>query len=324
MYAIVAAVAVVVGVSRRHELALALSLIGDALWPRLLLAAGCEGASLLCMVELQKWLLGAGGQPLRFRSVLAIVLAANAVAGALPGGAAFAAAWEFRQLRLRGASQALAGAVLVLAGVLSGVGLFALLLVGLMSEGPSGPGAGLRPAVVSIAALGIAAAAVSYGLWQVRPVRWRARRAWRRVNLRSRGLRKIRVDASRLLRQFRMAEPGLRPWLWPTGLAVLNWLFDMACLAACMWSLGITIPWQGFVASYALTQVAGSLRLTPGGLVVVEASLTTLLVLSGLAVEQALAVTLVYRLMSYWALQPLGWVCWLGVTLGAGGRAPEV
>ncbi|MEU5979309.1 YbhN family protein [Streptomyces sp. NPDC047315] len=318
----VLAVAVVVCVSRRHELVMALRLIADAYWPRLLLAAGCEAASLFCLVGLQSWILRAGGRQLSLRSVGAVVLAANAVAGALPGGAAFAAAWEFRQLRLRGVGQALAGAVLVIAGTLSGISLFALLLLGLAFEGSSGPGAGLRPAAVSIAVLGIVVVAVSYALWQFQSVRWRVRRAWRRVRLRSRGLRRLSADVSWLGRQFRAAEPGIRPWFRPTGLALLNWLFDMACLAACMWSLGIAIPEHGFVASYALTQIAGSLRLTPGGLVVVEASLTALLVVSGLHVEQALAVTLVYRLMSYWALQPLGWACWLGVTLRAGRRAP--
>jgi uncharacterized protein (TIRG00374 family) len=61
--------------------------------------------------------------------------------------------------------------------------------------------------------------------------------------------------------------------------------------------------------------VSTSLRLTPGSLGITEASLTGLLVLYGLPADQALAATLLYRIVSYWAMQPIGWASWLGVTL---------
>lgn len=90
-----------------------------------------------------------------------------------------------------------------------------------------------------------------------------------------------------------------------------------------MWSLGLAVPWHGVLAAYALTQFAGSLRLTPGGLGVVETSLTALLVLYGLRAEQAIAVTLLYRVLSYWVLQPVGWASGLGLTLSRGHAGPD-
>ncbi|MEU0184980.1 hypothetical protein ABZ312_27990 [Streptomyces sp. NPDC006207] len=54
-----------------------------------------------------------------------ITVAGNAVAGALPGGAAFAGAWVYRQFSRRGVPPALAVAVLAAAGALSAVGLSA-------------------------------------------------------------------------------------------------------------------------------------------------------------------------------------------------------
>ncbi|WP_406102477.1 flippase-like domain-containing protein [Streptomyces sp. NBC_01003] len=45
----------------------------------------------------------------------------------------------------------------------------------------------------------------------------------------------------------------------------------------------------------------------------IEASLSALLVLFGLPSGPAIGATLLYRAISYWALQPIGWACWIGV-----------
>ncbi|MFE2036689.1 flippase-like domain-containing protein [Streptomyces scopuliridis] len=317
------AAAVVVAFTRRHELVTAVDLIDDVRLPRLLIAAGFEAASLACLAAVQHWLLRAGGARIRLRVVGAVVLAANAIAGALPGGAAFAAAWVFRQFRRRGAGQVLAGTVLVVAGLLSGLSLFVLLMAGVLAAGSSGPVAGVRPVVLWLAAVVVLVAGVAAGLFRFPRVGRRARRLWRRIGLRSRRLWDIEQALSRLARQVRTTRPGIRPWLWPSSLAVLNWGFDLACLVTCVWSLGIAVPWHGVLAAYALTQFAGSLRLTPGGLGVVETSLTALLVLYGLSAEQAIAVTLLYRVLSYWVLQPIGWASGLGLTLSRGHAGPD-
>ncbi|MFB6980360.1 lysylphosphatidylglycerol synthase transmembrane domain-containing protein [Streptomyces scopuliridis] len=321
--ALLVAAAVVVALTRRHELVTAVHLIDDVRLPRLLVAAGFEAASLACLAAVQHWLLRAGGARIRLRVVGAVVLAANAIAGALPGGAAFAAAWVFRQFRRRGAGQVLAGTVLVVAGLLSGLSLFVLLMAGVLAAGSSGPVAGVRPVVIGLAVVAVLVVGLAAGLFRFPRVRRKARRVWRRIGLRSRRLWDIEQALSHLVRQVRTTRPGIRPWLWPSSLAVLNWGFDLACLVACVWSLGIAVPWHGVLAAYALTQFAGSLRLTPGGLGVVETSLTALLVLYGLSAEQAIAVTLLYRVLSYWVLQPVGWASGLGLTLSRGHAGPD-
>ncbi|MFJ6569181.1 YbhN family protein [Streptomyces sp. NPDC091292] len=320
--AVLLASAVVAAVVRRDELVSAVRLLADVRPWRLLSAAVCEAVSLACLVALQRWLLRIGGVRIRRRVVAAVVMAANAIAGVLPGGAAFAAAWVYRRYRLRGAGQALAGSALMVAGALSGLSLFVLLLAGTLLGGDSGPSAVLRPVMIGLTALAAVVVAVVYGLSRSHLVRVRAWRTWRRIGLRSPRLLALEDDLSGLGRRVRAARPGVRGRLWPACLALFNWVLDMACLAACMWSLGIGVPWRGLVISYALTQFAGSLRLTPGGLVVVETSLTALLVLDGLSAQQAIAVTLLYRVISYWALQPVGWGSWLALTLSERGRAP--
>ncbi|MFJ1645732.1 YbhN family protein [Streptomyces sp. NPDC088258] len=323
--AVLVALAVAVAVTRRHELVSAVQLIGEVRPYRLVVAAGCEAVALFCLAALQWWLLRAGGARIRLRAMVALVLAANAIAGALPGGAAFAAAWIFRRLRRRGVEQVLAGAALAVAGALSGLSLFVLLLAGVLVAGSSGPASGLRGAVVVLAVAALVAVGVVAGLSRFPRIRRGVRRGWRRLGLRSRRLWDAEQALSRLGRHVRATRPGPGPWLRPVAAAVLNWGFDLACLVACVWSLGIHVPWHGMLAAYALTQFAGSLRLTPGGLGVVETSLTALLVVYGLSTEQAIAVTLLYRVLSYWALQPVGWACGLGLVLAdrrGGGSGP--
>ena len=321
--ALLVGAAVVIAFTRRHELVAALRLIEHVHLPRALLAVALEGASLACLAAVVQWLLRAGGTRLRLSTAGATVLGANAVAGALPGGAAFAVAWMFRQFRRRGVGQALAGSVLAVSGLMSGAALFVLLLAGVLVSGSTGPGAGLRPVLVGLAVFAVAAAAVAYGLSRFRWIRHHVRRLWRRTGLRSTRLWDLEQALGRLGSEVRATRPGVLPWLRPVGFALLNWLLDMACLVACMWSLDVAVPWYGLLAAYALTQVAGSLRLTPGGLGVVETSLAALLSLYGLGTDQAIAVTLLYRLMNYWMLQPVGWACFLGLAVGRGRQAPS-
>ena len=56
----------------------------------------------------------------------------------------------------------------------------------------------------------------------------------------------------------------------------------------------------------------GMVPITPGGLGVVEAGLTTWLVLSGVGAHEAVVATLLYRLASYWLPIPLGALAWAG------------
>lgn len=308
------AAAVALAVYRRHDLVPALHQIAVVRPVPLGLAAFFEVLSLACLAALQRRLLMFGGVRLRLALMGAMTLAANAVAGALPGGAAFAAAWLYAQLRRRGVSQALAGAALAVAGLMSAAALFLLLVAGVLVSGTAGP-TGLRTAVLGLAAVLVVLAAAAAVLSRFAFVRRRAWRIWRRVGVRSRRMWDIEDGLSRLARESRALRPGVRPWLPPLGLALGNWVLDAACLVACAGGLGITLPWHGVLVAYALTQMSGALRLTPGGLGVVETSLAALLVFYGLRADEAIAVTLLYRILSYWALQPIGWVNWLALTV---------
>ena len=53
-----------------------------------------------------------------------------------------------------------------------------------------------------------------------------------------------------------------------------------------------SVPWRGIVVAYSLSQVVASIPITPGGIGVVEGSLTGLLVAYGMPTRVALAAVL--------------------------------
>ncbi|MFJ8201208.1 YbhN family protein [Streptomyces sp. NPDC096152] len=310
------AAAVVVAVWRRHELVQALGLISRVRVPQLLLAVALEALSVVSLAAMQRRLLQAGGVRWRLRRMTAVAVAANAVAGALPGGAAFATAWVLRLLSRRGVEPVLAAAVLVVSGALSVLGLAVLIVAGMFTVGAAGAAAVVRP-LAGVLLLALTVALVVFSLSRFAGFRAAVRRRWEDAGRRSGRVRRLQGLLARVLDQARGLQSGWRPWVRPATLALMNWVFDAACLAACLWALGITVPWRGLLLAYTLTQIPGSLRLTPGSIGVVEASLSALLVLYGLGPGPAIAATLLYRAISYWALQPVGWASWIALTLRA-------
>jgi Lysylphosphatidylglycerol synthase TM region len=97
-----------------------------------------------------------------------------------------------------------------------------------------------------------------------------------------------------------------------------NWIGDILCLAFAIAAFEKHLPWTAVVLAWTAGSVATSLQLTPGGLGVVEAALTSALVVGGLHTGDAAAVALTYRAMSYWAPTLSGWA-----VLGAQQHTPS-
>ena len=60
-----------------------------------------------------------------------------------------------------------------------------------------------------------------------------------------------------------------------------NWVADCGCLALSFLAVGARVPWRGLLLAYGAGQLATILPITPGGLGVVEGSLTVALVTFG-------------------------------------------
>jgi len=76
--------------------------------------------------------------------------------------------------------------------------------------------------------------------------------------------------------------------------------FDYLCLLAALRATGARPRPSLILVAYAVAGIIGMIPATPGGLGLVEASLTGLLVLAEVNSSQAVLATLTYRLASYW------------------------
>ncbi len=304
-----------VAVSHSSDISSAAHLLRHVDPYRLAAAIGAEVLSMMAFARLQRWLLLSGGVKLGIWSMAEVTFAGNALGTTLPGGVAWGATWSFAQLRRRGAGRALAVWALLTAGALSTFALFVVIVAGAFVAGRRGPLASLRPVAGGLAAIPVAASLFALVLSRRPRLREVAQRGWQAVGRAGQPGRVLVAGLGRLWDGVRTVRPRAPEWAKAVFFALANWLFDAGCLVASAWALQAAVPWRGLLAAYGLTQVAVSLPVTPGGLGVVEASLTALLVAYGMPVAAALATTLLYRAVSFWALQPVGWGAWAGIEL---------
>lgn len=124
-------------------------------------------------------------------------------------------------------------------------------------------------------------------------------------------------DWARQLRTIRLTPAaGLAAF----ALMMVSWVADVAVLALAFLALSTTPPWTGLLLAYCAGQIAASLPVTPGGIGVVEGSITLALVAFGGAETITLAAVLLYRLIAYWGCIPAGGLAWL--VLRATSRPP--
>ena len=76
--------------------------------------------------------------------------------------------------------------------------------------------------------------------------------------------------------------------------------FDYACLLAALRATGASPRPSLVLLAYSAASLLALFPVTPGGLGVVEASLSGLLILAGVRPGSAVLATLAYRIASYW------------------------
>ncbi|HTX30844.1 MAG TPA: YbhN family protein [Solirubrobacteraceae bacterium] len=242
-------------------------------WRYVRLAVYAEALSTISFASLGWVLLRARGARLTLRSMIALSLASNALSVSIPAGQALAATFSFDQLRRRGVGRGTAVRVLVSMLVVVSAVLVLLLAIGVELAGDHGPAAPFRVAVALIAAAVVVLGGLAVFSRRVHWPRW---------------------------------APGPRALLPAAGAALGNWITDCACLAAAILAAGGHVPWSALLAVYAVGQVAENLPITPGGVGVVEGTLSVLLVAYGMHATTAVTAVLVYRIISFWVQVPLG------------------
>jgi uncharacterized protein (TIRG00374 family) len=276
-------------------------------WPRLAslspawLAAAtvAEAVSFVCTFALQRIVLRTKG----WFVVVGAGLTGNAVTNVLPGGSAVGAAVQFEMLSNAGIETDRAVSGLAATSLLSIGGLLAFPIFSLpaiLGGVPVSPGLG------HAAMLGAGAFCVYIllGIWVMksnRPLETFGSMLQWLLNKIPRRRTKTQGLGDRLLCQRDEIRSALgRSWLMAVLLVAGRLIFDYLCLLGTLRATGAHPHASLILLAYAATSIIALVPLTPGGLGIVEASLSGLLVLAGVKGGTAVVATLAYRLISYW------------------------
>jgi uncharacterized protein (TIRG00374 family) len=293
----------------RRSVGRSFTVLGHAQLTWIPLAIFVESSSMVTLARLQRRLLHAGGVRLPINSMLGIIYASNAISVSIPvAGSPMSTAFSFRAFARRGADRSLAGWALAMSGVISMVTFALIVAVGAMVSG-SELAAVLGALGVLATVVPVIACLIAIRNARLRPTLSRAA-AWslrliQRVIHRPEGEPREVVDAT-IERIVGLRLTG-RGWAFVFWLAAVNWVADIACLAVSIIAVGSPVPWSALILAWSVGVGAGSFGITPGGLGVVEAALAGALVAAGLHSPQACAAVLVYRLISFWLVDAVGW-----------------
>jgi uncharacterized protein (TIRG00374 family) len=288
-------------------------------WPRLvklsavwLVAAFlAEAASFVCTFGIQRIVLRTRG----WFAVATAALTGNSVTNVLPGGSAAGAAVQFRMLEEAGINADAAAGGLTASSLL---GIGGLLMLPVLTLPAVLGGSHVNHALVETALMGAAGFVVYIGLGILlldtdRPLRFVGRSAqWVWNKVRRHHAQLTGLD-SRLLTQRDQIRGALgKEWKQVLLLVVGRLGFDFLCLLATLRATGSEPHAWLVLLAYSAAGVIALIPATPGGLGIVEASLSGLLVLAGVDGRSAVLATLAYRLAEYWLPMVAGIVAyWL-------------
>ncbi len=278
----------------------------------LLLGVGLEAAAIIAYAQLTRSVLPADADPGLFK-VLRIQLTTMSVSHCVPGGSAAGSTIGYRLLTQAGvrgsdvgfalATQALGSAV-----VLNVIFWLALVVsipvwgISALYIGAALVGAVFIGAFVALVALFSRGEAMADGV---------LRRIARRLPL---------VDEDTMVELFVRLSIRVRTLASQRSLlvaavawAAANWLLDAASLFVFVGAFGHWVNPDGLLVAYGLANVLAAIPITPGGLGVVEVTLTSTLV--GFNTTRAIALfgVVAYRLVNFWLPIPLGGVAYLSL-----------
>ena len=295
-------------IGHKSELTQATVAIDGLRWEWVLLGVAAEAASFLAFAQVQRGLLRAGHADMPVGPMVAITLAANSIANSLPAGSVFAPVYSFRQFRRRGVDEALAGWSVVATFVTLSVALTLVAAIGASVAGAEGASLDLVGVIVGVLLVALALGAVFV---QKRALVWAVSavlRLGRRLTGWPRGELAAHID--RIIRRLTVVHLSPGQVVTALLLGLTNWMSDCSCLAISFLAVGASVPWKGLLLAYGAGQLAANLPITPGGLGVVEGSLTIAIVAYGGAEPSTVVAVLLYRVLSFWLLLPIGWGAW--------------
>ncbi len=280
----------------------------DAIW--FAFALVLQVAHFTCTIALQRIAL----RTKAWFSVATSQLTGNAVSLIVPGGAAFGAATQFRMLAASGNDPGTAVAGLTAFSLLGIGGLLALPIFVLPAILAGTPIAGglEHAALLGLVAFVLFAGFGAIVLTMDGPLRWAGRIV---QTTRNRLLRK-RTPMTGLPDRLVFERNRIRDVLgkrWKAAMLLSSGrlAFDYGTLLATIRATGVRPNPSLVLLAYAVAGLLALIPITPGGLGIVEAGLSALLILAGVPGGDAVVATLAYRIISYWLPILVGPVAYL-------------
>ncbi len=241
-------------------------------------------------------------------------LASGALGRVVPGGAAAAAALQYRMLAQSGLERATVATGLAAGSVLL---LGALAALPLLAVPALVAGRTIPDGLLEAGALGLVIFVFLFSFGALimvsdRAVQW-VGGAVATVLRRVRRKKPPPEDMPERLRRERDMVRRTLGRYWPGALAAAEgrWLFDFLTLLAALEAVDARPRLTLALLAYFAAQLLAQVPLTPGGLGIVEAGMTGTLALAGVPAGAAAVATLAYRLASYWLPLPAGAVAWV-------------
>jgi len=288
----------------------------------LLVAIALEVGALMAYAELSRTVFTPDA-PRRW-AMLRINMSSLAVSHVVPGGTAAGGAMGYRLLTADGVPGSTAAFGLATQGVGSAVVLNLIFWISLFVSIPIN---GVNPLYGYAALLGVLLLAAFGGTVLLLTRGQRHADGWlRKVADHVPFLSADKVSAllqqlaDRLTILFSNRNLLTRALLWATA----NWLLDAGCLWVILIAFGKTVMPIDLLVAYGLANILAAIPLTPGGLGVVELTLSGALAGFGVPASIAYLSVIAWRLVNFWLPIPLGGLSYLSLRLGSRRRAASL
>jgi len=265
-----------------------------------------EALSIVGYGYLQQRVLRWSGAKISLAPLALVSLANNAIAYTVPGEPAVSSAYRYRFFRQHGASGASAGWTILTILIAQAIGMSLLLLVGVLAALTGHAGVHERGAVIAGLFVVVFAGALLVRRDLLLRFLGALLRQCQRLTGHPRGDVMNRIEST--LQRMRDIPLSKGAVVRVVSMATALWLTDFVVLVCCFGAVHAPIPWSGVLLAFGVAQIVASLPLIPGGIGVVEGSLAVILVAYGARKVPALAVVLVYRLLTFWAVIIVGWI----------------
>jgi putative heme transporter len=276
---------------------------------------GLEITALYCYSLLTRAALGDAGHLISSWRLFRIQMSTKALSSIVPGGSAAGSALGYRLLTLSAVPGPDAGFALATAGLGSAVVLNVIfwiaLVVSIPIRGVNGTYASAAIAGVLIMAfVGVLVFGLLEGQRRAERVfRWIARRLRMDENRAAAGAKHVAGRLEELADDRQLLARVL-------GWAASNWLLDAFALWVFLRAFGVNTDIDALLVAFGIANVLAVIPITPGGLGVVDISLSTALIGFGVPAESAVFGVAAWRLAQYFFPIVLGGILYATLRVG--------